>query len=561
MPSMTLPLSAPETSAGGRAHSERSDSLGLALAVVLASLFFFSWFYRLPLSETDEGIVAVGAERILRGQIPYRDFFSELGPGSFYLQAAIFKILGTHAAAMRLTAWLLGGIISGLIYLLARRLMTGAAAFLPSAVFALVCYPATYRVSHHWWGNFFMLLTVLCLMPSETQAGPSSAPARIVLVGAGVLAGFILLSMQSMGVWTLLMGAGFLSVHPLLDRQVEWREAFRRGTRQAGWFVLGAALTMGGAAAYFASHGALAEWVNDNFLFLLVNYRAYLDVPQASPLVIILHIGRLAITQPSVHFVLYAVGYPAFFLAPILAYGGTAWQLLSSRCPEASQARILLLLLLQGVGAFVANSHALDTFHLMSAAPLMLVLLVYHWRQLIHRRHAGLRRAALASAALAMALAGFAGVRKAVNTAPISVPVPTRRGMVYRQAAAAQELQERMAAIERLLPAGAETFFYPYNAELYFLTATRNPTRYDVLLPEFHTSQQMQEALAALRHSRPGFIFSLDETQRWTIRPHFPDDPPDVFGPHPVESVLAAPGSGYRLAETVAGMEVWTREP
>ena len=560
MPSMILPLSAPETAAGGRAHSERSDSLGNALAVVLASLFFFSWFYRLPLSETDEGIVAVGAERILRGQIPYRDFFSELGPGSFYLQAAIFKIVGTHAAAMRLTAWLLGGIISGLIYLLARRLVTGAAAFLPSAVFALVCYPATYRVSHHWWGNFFLLLTVLCLMPSETLAGPPSAPGRKVLVGAGALAGLALLCMQSMGAWTLLMGAGFLLVHPLLDRQAGWRDVFRRGTGQAGWFVLGAALTLGGGAAYFASQGALTEWVNDNFIFLLVNYRAYLDVPQASPLVIILHIGRLAITQPSIHFALYAIGYPAFFLAPVLAYGGTAWQLLSSRRPEASQARILLLLLLQGVGAFVANSHALDTFHLMSAAPLMLVLVVYHWQRLIHRR-AWLRRAALASAALAMALAVFTGVRKAVNTAPISVPVPTRRGMVYRQAVAAQELQERIAAIERLLPAGAETFFYPYNAELYFLTVTRNPTRYDVLLPEFHTSRQMQEALAALRHSRPGFIFSLDGTQRWTIRPHFPDDPPDVVGPHPVKSVLAAPGSGYRLAETVAGMEVWTREP
>jgi hypothetical protein len=53
----------------------------------------------------------------------------------------------------------------------------------------------------------------------------------------------------------------------------------------------------------------------------------------------------------------------------------------------------------------------------------------------------------------------------------------------------------------------------------------------------------------------------VGEVQRWTIRPHFPDDPPDVFGPHPVENALAAPASGYRLAETVAGMEVWTRKP
>jgi hypothetical protein len=545
--------SGPETAARGCARSGRSDSLGNALAVILASLFFLSWFYLLPISQADEGIIAVGAERILRSQVPYRDFFSELGPGSFYLQAAIFKILGTHAAAMRLTAWLLGGLICGLIYLLARRVVTGVAAFLPSAVFALVCYPATYRVSHHWWGNFFLLLTVLCLAPS----GPSPALRRRVLVAAGMLGGLTLLTMQSMGAWALVMSAGFLSIHVMLDRGAGWQSALRRGIHQAGWFGVGAALTLGCAVVYFASHGALAEWLDDSFLFLLVNYRAYLDVPQASPLVTILHIGRLAITQPSVHFALYAMGYPAFLLGPALAYGGTAWQLLSSRRPDASEARILLLLLLEGVGAFLANSHALDTFHLMSAAPLMLVLLVYHWRRII-RRSALLRRPALGCAALALALAVFAGVRKAINTAPISVPVPTRRGIVYREATAAQELQERVTAIERLLPAGAETFFHPYNAELYFLTGTRNPTRYDVLLPEFHTSQQIEEALAALQHSRPEFIFSLDEAQRWTIRPHFPDDPPDVLGPHPVESALRAPGSGYRLADTVAGMEVWT---
>ena len=560
MPSANSLPSGPEPAAGGGAPWEWSDTLGSALAVILASLFFFSWFYRLPISEADEGIVAAGAERILHGQIPYHDFFSELGPGSFYLQAAIFKLLGVHAAAMRLTAWLLGGIISGLIYLVARRVVPGAGAFLPSVVFALVCYPATYRVSHHWWGNLFLLLSVLCLMPSESSTGPPSAPRRKTLVAAGVMAGLTLLSMQSMGIWTLLMGSGFLFVRLLLDRQASWRSALRCGTRQAGWFVLGASLVIGGAAAYFASQGALVAWVQDNFLFLLVNYRAYLDVPQASPLVIILHIARLAVTQGSVHFVLYLIGYLAFFLGPALAYGGTVWQLASSHRAERPEASALLLLLLQGVGAFLAESHALDTFHLISAATLMVVLLVYNWQWVIQRR-TSLRRAALAGAALALALAGFAGVRKAINTAAISISVPSRRGIVYRAEPAAQELGERIEAIEHRAPSGAETFFYAYNSELYFLTGTRNPTRYDVLLPEFHTSEQIEEALAALRKSKPEFIFGLDETQRWTIRPHFPDDPPDVLRPHPVESALRAPGSGYHLVETVAGMEVWTREP
>ena len=54
MPSANSLPSGPEPAAGGGAPWEWSDTLGSALAVILASLLFFSWFYRLPLSETDE---------------------------------------------------------------------------------------------------------------------------------------------------------------------------------------------------------------------------------------------------------------------------------------------------------------------------------------------------------------------------------------------------------------------------------------------------------------------------------------------------------------------------
>jgi hypothetical protein len=43
--------------------------------------------------DPDEGIILQGAERILRGQVPYRDFFSFFTPGSYYLLALLFKIL------------------------------------------------------------------------------------------------------------------------------------------------------------------------------------------------------------------------------------------------------------------------------------------------------------------------------------------------------------------------------------------------------------------------------------------------------------------------------------
>src|SRR4029434_508065 len=61
--------------------------LGLVAFLLLAHAAFFA----LP-----HGKIVVGAERILEGEIPYRDFWTMYAPGQFYLLALMFKIFGTH---------------------------------------------------------------------------------------------------------------------------------------------------------------------------------------------------------------------------------------------------------------------------------------------------------------------------------------------------------------------------------------------------------------------------------------------------------------------------------
>src|SRR5579864_1234053 len=53
--------------------------------------------------EPDEGIVLQGAERVLHGQVPYRDFFSFYTPGSFYFLALWFRIFGDSFIMARLS--------------------------------------------------------------------------------------------------------------------------------------------------------------------------------------------------------------------------------------------------------------------------------------------------------------------------------------------------------------------------------------------------------------------------------------------------------------------------
>src|SRR5262245_19834393 len=50
----------------------------------------------------DEGLVAQSAYRIYLGQVPFRDFFSALTPGTYYWYAIFFKLFGPTFIALRL---------------------------------------------------------------------------------------------------------------------------------------------------------------------------------------------------------------------------------------------------------------------------------------------------------------------------------------------------------------------------------------------------------------------------------------------------------------------------
>jgi hypothetical protein len=53
----------------------------------------------------DEGIILEGAERLLAGALPHRDFCAIYGPAQFAAVAAIFKLVGPSIIAARIWTW------------------------------------------------------------------------------------------------------------------------------------------------------------------------------------------------------------------------------------------------------------------------------------------------------------------------------------------------------------------------------------------------------------------------------------------------------------------------
>ncbi len=174
----------------------------IALVVFLVSFAYLYLFRRFTGMEPDEGIILQGAERVLHGQTPYRDFFSFYTPGSYYMTAAALKLLGDSLAAARSVVALGASVVSALTYLLARRVCSRGVALLAAALTTCTCLPYRDLVLHNWdstlWAMLALYAAVLYLeAPGAKRAfALGSLAAVTVLVeqskGAGLTLGLAL---------------------------------------------------------------------------------------------------------------------------------------------------------------------------------------------------------------------------------------------------------------------------------------------------------------------------------------------------------------------------------
>src|SRR5262250_3021722 len=121
-----------------------------ALFIFLASVSYLLLFRHYTTIEPDEGIVLQGAQRILHGQVLYRDFFSYFTPGSYYWLALLFKVFGSSFMVARTALAIMGAIFSSTAYLLMRRVCFGGVSIFVAAVVTLTTLPFRFLVLHNW---------------------------------------------------------------------------------------------------------------------------------------------------------------------------------------------------------------------------------------------------------------------------------------------------------------------------------------------------------------------------------------------------------------------------
>jgi hypothetical protein len=174
-----------------------------SLVLFLLSLAYLGVGLNRELNVYDEGLVVWGAQRILEGDVPYRDFWSTYAPGQFYALAAAFWVFGSQLIVERAWDTLLRALLAWVSFHLALRLSSRGAASLAWAgvllwlgyyeFFGYPVFPAL----------LLGLSALVCLLRSRDPGRPAPSRRRWVAV-AGTAVGLAGAFRHDFGFYALL---------------------------------------------------------------------------------------------------------------------------------------------------------------------------------------------------------------------------------------------------------------------------------------------------------------------------------------------------------------------
>ena len=441
----------------------------LFVFVGIALVLWWAFGNRLILGTNDEGIYLDAAERILHGQKPYVDFFGVMTPGSFWIQALGFRLLGVSQMAGRAPVILYIALECALVYWLVERYASGAAAIVTSLFFLAfqTADPALVTATHRWDSGALALASIAVCVAAQ------SVERSRWLVASGILMVCAALATPSVGI-VAIATLGWLA----------WPAGQRA---RAGWYLLGLSIagTMAGIALWL--DGILPAlfrqlvWLSRNYSAVnVMHYGAIIGGYRA------LFVGESAWELPVRFCVVFCLALPA--VLPIVAIVG-------------GLRRVSPYLLLSTVALVASTYPRSDVAHLayISALPYAVVG-IFIYRSVPARPRAW--------------LVIFAGVWAAVFALQAQLPgrfvaLDTPVGKVRASVAEAPAVQ---GLLPRVQP-GQSLFVYPYKPLFYFLTQAENPTRYSYLQAGLMTNEDVGIALSELEARPPEWMLYMDLDQ------------------------------------------------
>ncbi len=496
----------------------------IALLIFLLSFLYLCIFRRATWIDLDEGIILQGAQRILDGQVLYRDFFSFFTPGSYYLLALVFRVFGDSYLVAHTALAFVGAAFSPVTYLLTRRVCSRQASLLVTGLMTVTALPLRFVVLHNWDSTLWACLALYCAVRllETPKAGWAFAAASFTSLTT--------LFEQSKGAGLLLgLATGFV----IITLGGQQRKLFTRGRLIA--IVLGFAWPFLLTLIYFASHHALTTMLADWF-WPLHHYSASNRVPYAygnmsnETLHSIFHTGsipRQLVTRLVFSPRSWVPYLPLLGVALLIRLAVPRWRRLTLGPDWAYY--VLTSATISGLWLSVIAARA-DYIHFMFLQPIFFLALAWlvdgrSIRDRFFMRAAPVLGFCFSMSLLAMAAQPLLFEAMAANT------VYTRRGTVrtHTKDMVIEYIQAFAAPGERIL-------VYPYGSTYYYMTETYSPSRYEYHQPGMHSDQQVQEMLSE---------FSAHPTRIVLYEPAFADHIPEAWPNTPAAALVRDPMADY----------------
>ncbi|MGC9199912.1 MAG: hypothetical protein ACP5E5_13410 [Acidobacteriaceae bacterium] len=463
--------------------------------------------------------------RILHGQVFARDFFEVMGPGTFYLLAGLFKLFGATIVTDR--AWLfvtsLGTLLA--MYFLSRRVCARYQVLPPILLVSLYFGTLWPMVNHHVDSNFFGLLSVVCMVLWQDSRRNS------LLLAAGALAGVTTCILQPKGMLLLLAFFVWLWV----------QQRRRSGLASSIALVAGGySCVVGSTLLYFWSRGALWDLIYMNFVWPAHNYGAVNAIPYARGIFVFWNHWALPING-----IRWLLPLDVVLILPFLFVAALPALVIVLGIPVGKDnlRPVILLYWLCGWAFWLSEIHRRDIAHLTSGSPLLIILCLYFLLEY------GGRVVKWLLQLLAMGAVALATINLFIGLSATSIP--TRAGAV-----AMFTSNDAIAFLDSHTAPGTEIFVYPTSPMYYFLTATTNPTRYSLLLYNYNTPSQFQDAIRVLDQHKVRYVL-LDTSFERKASPYFSNR---MY--HPAGGFLMEPylESHYKVVKNFDGACIMERK-
>lgn len=256
------------------------SSRGIPLAIFLtACVLQFVGMHPL-VSLYDEGIILVGAERVLQGDLPYRDFWTLYGPGQFYLVSFLYSIFGVSDLTLRVYGILIKAAITSLAYLLivpfARRSLA-----LTGAVLVLFVLIGMHNYGFPVFPALALAMTSLLLL--DRTEGTLATNLGL----AGICAGIVTVFRQDLGVYAALaIAACCLLTAPPKNTAAGQHHGGRGAATRLIWFATGYTVIMLPVAVMLVSAVPLRDLQENLFTIPFTVYPAFRSLPFPTELIV-----------------------------------------------------------------------------------------------------------------------------------------------------------------------------------------------------------------------------------------------------------------------------------